>query len=141
MNAIRTLSRPASQAIRTASIKPSLFHTSSVVSSGKTVEATDKTFADLVEKADHPVIVDFYAEWCGPCKVLGPILTKAVAENKKVTLVKLDVDSAMDIAQKYQIAAMPTVFAFQNGKVVDEFVGMRDRKFLTDFVNKHGERQ
>jgi thioredoxin 1 len=61
--------------------------------------------------------------------MLGPILTKAVADNKKVTLVKVDVDEATDVAAKYQIAAMPTVFAFHNGKVVDQFVGMREEVF------------
>ncbi|KAJ2962081.1 hypothetical protein NQZ79_g2785 [Umbelopsis isabellina] len=141
MNATRTLIRPTAHALRTGTVKPALFHTSRVVRDGKTVEATSQNFADLVEKADKPVIVDFYADWCGPCKMLGPILTKAVADNKKVTLVKVDVDESTDIAAKYQIAAMPTVFAFHKGKVVDQFVGMRDKKFLTQFVNNHGDRQ
>ncbi|CAO3683130.1 unnamed protein product [Umbelopsis vinacea] len=141
MNATRTLSRPAAQALRTISVKPALFHTSRVARDGKTIEATEKTFADLVEKAEHPVIVDFYADWCGPCKMLTPILSKAVADNQKTTLVKVDVDSATEIAAKYQIAAMPTVFAFHKGKVVDQFVGMRDKKFLSEFVKNHGDRQ
>jgi len=127
--------------IAALSVKPALFHTSRVVRDGKTVEATEKTFADLVEKAEHPVIVDFYADWCGPCKMLGPILSKAVADNKKTTLVKVDVDTASQIAAKYQIAAMPTVFAFHKGKVVDQFVGMRDKKFVTEFVKTQGDRQ
>jgi thioredoxin 1 len=73
--------------------------------------------------------------------MLTPILSKAVADNQKTTLVKVDVDSATEIAAKYQIAAMPTVFAFHKGKVVDQFVGMRDKKFLSEFVKNHGDRQ
>ncbi|KAI9480924.1 MAG: thioredoxin-like protein [Benjaminiella poitrasii] len=107
--------------------------------SGKTVEATTETFGSLVEKADHPVIVDFYADWCGPCKMLGPLLTKAIAENPKVTLVKINVDDHQSIASKYQVAALPTVFAFNDGKVVDSFVGMRPKPLVEEFVKKHAE--
>ncbi|KAI7906546.1 thioredoxin-like protein [Cokeromyces recurvatus] len=107
--------------------------------SGKTIEATAETFGSLVEKADHPVIVDFYADWCGPCKMLAPILTKTVAENPKVTLVKINVDDHQAIASKYQIASLPSVFAFNNGKVVDSFIGMRSKPAVSEFVKKHAE--
>ncbi|ORZ22620.1 thioredoxin-like protein, partial [Absidia repens] len=84
--------------------------------------------------ADHPVIVDFYANWCGPCKMLTPILTKSVAQNPKVSLFKIDIDDNTDIGQKYKIAALPTVIAFQNGEVVDQFVGMRNKAQVEEFV-------
>ncbi|KAG0173594.1 thioredoxin 2 [Apophysomyces sp. BC1015] len=78
--------------------------------------------------------------WCGPCKVLTPILTKTVAANPNVTLVKVNVDDMMDISSKYKIAALPTVKAFHNSEVVDEFVGMRNVAQCQEFVKKHAER-
>ncbi|KAI9313427.1 thioredoxin [Dichotomocladium elegans] len=106
---------------------------------GKTIEATTETFDDLVVKADHPVIVDFYADWCGPCRMLAPYLQKAVAANPSVTLVKLNVDDAAELAGKYRITALPTVSAFNDGKVVDQFVGMRNGQQIEAFVKKHAE--
>ncbi|KAI7893567.1 thioredoxin-like protein, partial [Mucor mucedo] len=106
---------------------------------GKTIEATKETFDSLVTKADHPVIVDFYADWCGPCKMLGPLLTKSVAGNPKVTLVKINVDDNQEIASKFKIAALPTVSAFNNGEVVDSFVGMRSGPMVEQFVKKHAD--
>ncbi|KAI9496061.1 thioredoxin-like protein [Zychaea mexicana] len=116
-----------------------MFHAGLPRFTGKTVEASSTSFAELVNKADHPVIVDFYANWCGPCKMLGPLLEKSVAANPKVTLVKLDVDEAVELAAKYQIAALPTVAAFNKGEVVDQFVGMRNGPQVETFVKKHAE--
>ncbi|KAI8645430.1 thioredoxin-like protein [Parasitella parasitica] len=133
MNSLRTAAiRPAKQFTRS-------FHAAQPRLTGKTVEANSQTFEKLVTKADHPVIVDFYADWCGPCKMLGPLLTKSVASNPKVTLVKINVDDSQDIAAKYNIAALPTVSAFNDGKVVDSFVGMRNGPMIEQFVKKHAE--
>ncbi|KAI7858675.1 thioredoxin-like protein [Circinella umbellata] len=116
------------------------FHAAVPVMTGKTIEATSETFAELVNKADHPVIVDFYADWCGPCKMLGPLLEKSVKANPKVTLVKLDVDNASELAGQYKIAALPTVVAFNKGEAVDQFVGMRRGPDVENFVKKHADR-
>ncbi|ORX46064.1 thioredoxin [Hesseltinella vesiculosa] len=110
------------------------FHTNRPCFTGKTVEATSETFDKLVTKADHPVIVDFYADWCGPCKMLGPILSKVVEANPKVTLVKINVDDHNDVAATYKVAALPTVAAFHNGKIIDQFVGMRPKPQVETFV-------
>ncbi|KAI8993349.1 thioredoxin-like protein [Pilobolus umbonatus] len=128
MNALRVIT-PARQFTRA-------FHRGLPLFTGKTVEATSETFESLVSQADHPVIVDFYANWCGPCKLLGPILTKAVAANPTVTLVKINVDDCPDIAQKYKVAALPTVSAFHKGSVVDSFVGLSSKMAVDDFVKK-----
>jgi thioredoxin 1 len=71
--------------------------------------------------------------------MLGPLLTKAVAENPKVTLVKINVDDHQEIAADFKVAALPTVSAFHNGKVVDSFVGMRNKAMVEEFVKKHAE--
>ncbi|KAG0798934.1 hypothetical protein G6F22_003729 [Rhizopus arrhizus] len=119
MNSLRKLTTPTTQIIRS-------FHAAYPRFTGKTVEANTKTFDELVRKADHPVIVDFYADWCGPCRVLTPLLSKTVAANPQVTLVKINV------------AALPTVSAFYEGKVVDTFVGAQPAK-VASFIEKHAE--
>ncbi|KAI8060757.1 thioredoxin-like protein [Gongronella butleri] len=116
------------------------FHTNRPCFTGKTVEATSATFDELVVKADHPVIVDFYADWCGPCKMLGPLLSKAVEANPKVTLVKINVDDNTDIASQFKVAALPTVSAFHQGEVVDGFVGMRPKPQVEAFVQSLAKR-
>ncbi|CAO3689014.1 unnamed protein product [Rhizopus stolonifer] len=129
MNSLRKLATPATQFARS-------FHAAQPRFTGKTVEATADTFEALVRKADHPVIVDFYANWCGPCKILAPMLSKTVAANPQVTLVKVDVDSCVDIAREFNVAALPTVSAFYEGKVVDTFVGVQPNK-INEFIKKH----
>jgi putative thioredoxin len=88
------------------------------------VEVTEKTFEQdvIAASADAPVVVDFWAEWCGPCKTLGPVLEKEAAE-RKITVAKVDVDANRQLAQEYGIRGIPDVKAFRNGHVVAEFVG------------------
>ncbi|CAJ0766091.1 9749_t:CDS:2 [Entrophospora sp. SA101] len=100
----------------------SFFHASSITRTGKTLEGSVGTFDNLVLKAKEPVIVDFYADWCNPCKILGPVLEREVANNSKVTLVKLNADENHSLASEYEVSALPTVLAFHNGKVVDSFM-------------------
>ncbi|CAO3689018.1 unnamed protein product [Rhizopus stolonifer] len=104
MNSLRKLATPATQFARS-------FHAAQPRFTGKTVEATADTFEALVRKADHPVIVDFYANWCGPCKILAPMLSKTVAANPQVTLVKVDVDSCVDIAREFNVLRKKDFFA------------------------------
>jgi len=89
-----------------------------------TVEVTDTNFEEVVLKSENPVIVDFWAEWCGPCRVVGPILSDISDEYEgKVVVAKLDVDSNPNVTMKYGIRNIPTVLYFNNGEVVDKQVG------------------
>ena len=88
------------------------------------LEATDGNFDDLVLNADKPVIVDFWAEWCGPCRMVGPIVEEVGVEyDGKAVVAKVDVDSNPGITAKYGIRNIPTILFFKNGDVADKQVG------------------
>ena len=96
-----------------------------------TIKTTDATFAADVLQSEKPVIVDFWAEWCTPCKVIAPVLEE-IAENNadKVTVAKLDIDSNPQIAAQYQILSIPTMLVFQNGEVIKQVVGAKPKAAL-----------
>ena len=101
------------------------------------IDVTDATFAtEVVERSKTvPVIVDLWAEWCGPCKTLGPILEKVVEETQgKVVLAKIDVDTNPRSAQAFQVQGIPAVYALRDGKVVDGFVGAQPEGNVREFV-------
>lgn len=90
----------------------------------KPIEFTDNNFSDEVEQADTPVLVDFWAEWCGPCRMVGPIVEELAGEYEgQVKIGKVDVDSNPEISVKYGIRSIPSLLIFKNGEVVDQIVG------------------
>uniref|UniRef100_U3KEY8 Thioredoxin, mitochondrial n=2 Tax=Ficedula albicollis TaxID=59894 RepID=U3KEY8_FICAL len=94
-------------------------------------------FQDRVVNSPKPVVVDFHAQWCGPCKILGPRLEKLVAKLEgKVLMAKVDIDDHTDLAIEYEVSAVPTVLAMKNGDVVDKFVGVKDEDQLEAFLKK-----
>ena len=96
-----------------------------------TVEVTDATFADDVLKSDKPVVVDFWAAWCGPCKMVAPVLDEIAGENKdKLTVAKLDIDANPATARDYQVMSIPTMIVFQDGKPVKQIVGAKPKAAL-----------
>ena len=100
---------------------------------------TDETFSSAVVERSHqvPVVVDLWAEWCGPCKTLGPILEKVIGEtNGLVELVKVDVDANPRISQAFAVQSIPAVFALVDGKIVDSFVGALPENKVREFVEK-----
>jgi thioredoxin 1 len=106
---------------------------------GATKAVTDETFEADVLKSSKPVIVDYWAEWCGPCRMIAPVLEEIAGEYAdKIEVVKLNVDENPVIAQRYQILAIPTLNVFQNGEVVKQIKGAKPKaallKDLAEFI-------
>ena len=94
----------------------------------KPVEVTDQDFASEVLQSDTPVLVDFWAEWCGPCRVLGPVIESLSEDyDGRVKVAKVDVDSNQQVAMQFGIRSIPTVILFDKGQVVDTFIGVRPK--------------
>ena len=104
---------------------------------GKVVELTDANFESEVLQSKEPVLVDFTATWCGPCKVLAPIVDKIAEEHAGTYKVgKLDIDDAPGVAQKYGIRGVPTVMVFKAGQKVDQHVGVTNKETLLKMLEK-----
>ena len=95
-----------------------------------------QNFEEKVLKAEGKVLVDFFATWCGPCKMLSPIVDE-VAEDREgsLTVGKLDIDESMDLAQKYQVASVPTLILFENGEPVRRSIGLIPQEALEEFID------
>lgn len=97
------------------------------------VEVTDATFDEVVLKSDKPVLVDFWAAWCGPCRMLAPTVEELGNDfGEKVVIAKVDVDSNQEFAAKYGVRNIPTVLIFKGGEVVDKQVGVAPKATYTE---------
>lgn len=98
------------------------------------------TKADFEEKVlDNSglVLVDMYADWCGPCKMISPLLEDLSKTNDNVEFVKVDVDAEIDLASFYGVQSIPTIMLFKNGEVVDKFNGFKPKTFIQELLDKH----
>ncbi len=99
------------------------------------LEITDATFDEVVLKSDKPVVVDFWAAWCGPCRMVGPIIDEVSQEYEgKAVVGKVDVDANQEYAAKYGVRNIPTVLVFKDGEIVNRQVGVSPKQVYTDAI-------
>lgn len=104
----------------------------------KPIKVTDSTFDALVVEADKPVLVDFWAEWCGPCKMIAPVLEEIATDlDGKLTIGKLDVDENGSTAMAFGVMSIPTLLLFKGGKPVERIVGYQPKQQLVNKLQRH----
>ncbi|MBF15775.1 MAG: thioredoxin [Chloroflexi bacterium] len=103
----------------------------------KPIEITEQSFKEEVLDSDIPVLVDFWAEWCGPCKMIAPVVEELATEfDGKMSFAKVDVDNNPGISTNYGIRSIPTLIIFKNGAPVDQIVGAVGKNILVERINK-----
>ena len=98
------------------------------------IKVNDSTFQQEVLNSNIPVLIDFYADWCGPCKMLSPTVDEVASENDDIKVVKIDVDESQEVAIKYQIMSIPTLVVIKNGKEVNRSVGVIDKEEILSMI-------
>lgn len=99
------------------------------------LKITSENFENEVLKAEGPVLIDFWAEWCGPCKVLLPVIEELAEEVTHAKICKVNVDEARDLAQKFNVMTIPTLIVMKNGEVVNKSVGVKPKAQILEMLN------
>ena len=108
------------------------------MSSPQVVHLTDDTFDETIKGAKGPVLVDFWASWCGPCKTIGPLLDQLAGEmSGQATIAKVNVDENGDLSARFGIRSIPTLLVFKDGRLVDQTIGALPKEQLRGLVQKH----
>lgn len=98
------------------------------------IKVNNQNFEEEVIKSEKPVLIDFYADWCGPCKMLSPIIDEIAEENSEIKVVKVNVDDSQDLAMKYQVMSIPTLVVIKNGEEVNRSVGLIDKSQVANLI-------
>ena len=98
------------------------------------MKVTSSNFEEEVLNSDKTVLIDFYADWCGPCKMFSPIVESVAEENEDIKVVKIDVDNAQDLAIKYKVMSIPTIVVIKNGQEVNRNVGVVSKSQILEMV-------
>ena len=98
------------------------------------LKVTSENFESEVSQSDQTVLIDFYADWCGPCKMLSPIVTEVAKENPEIKVVKIDVDAEQDLAIEYQVMSIPTLVVIKDGNEVNRAVGLIDKSEILSLI-------
>jgi thioredoxin 1 len=106
------------------------------VETTKTIAVTEETFESEVEKSSLPVVVDFWAPWCGPCRIVGPILEEIAVDNEgKVKVAKVNVDENPELAQRFGVRGIPTMMFFKGGDAVGQMVGAASKERIQETID------
>ena len=107
-----------------------------VISNMEILDVTGENFEEEVLKADKKVLIDFYADWCGPCKMLAPIVEEVASEHEDLKVVRINVDNEESIAMDYQIMSIPTLVLIKDGNEVDRVIGAVQKKVIENMIGK-----
>lgn len=108
------------------------------MASDKIIEVNSNNFRDEVLGSEVPVLVDFWASWCGPCRAVAPVLEELASENEgKVRIAKVNVDDNRDLASQFQVASIPSFFLFKNGEVADRMMGAMPKGMFQSFLDRN----
>lgn len=99
-----------------------------------TINITEKNFSDEVIKSDKPVIIDFWASWCGPCRIFSPVIDKIAKEHPEIKVCKVNIDEEEDLANRFGIMTIPTLLVFKNGSVVKQSVGVIPERAVLSLI-------